>query len=78
MAHRPQAESLSSDSNWPADAQAERAAYDTRKAAALASGEHQPTGSELVGIDRGLADIHAVRFATDEQVAAVFARHRRP
>jgi predicted transcriptional regulator len=44
--------------------------------AALADGEYQPTDAELASIERGLADARAGRFATDEEVAAVFARFR--
>ncbi len=32
---------------------------------------------ELEGIERGLADAEAGRFATDEEVAALFAKARR-
>jgi predicted transcriptional regulator len=40
--------------------------------------EYTPTEAERAGIDRGLADAQAGRFATEEDVAAVFARCRRP
>ncbi len=33
---------------------------------------------DRAAIDRSLDDMRAGRFATDEQVAAVFGRHRRP
>lgn len=77
MPHRPLTDSLTRAASWPAEAQAELAAYAAEIEAALAAGEHIPTEAELAGIDRGLVDAHAGRFATDEQVAAVFARHRR-
>ena len=61
---------------WPAEAQAELAAYAEEIEARLTASTYRPTEAELAGIDRGLADARAGHFATDEQVAAVFARHR--
>jgi predicted transcriptional regulator len=37
-------------------------------------GEYQPTPEELAGIDRGLRAAAEGRFATDQQVEAVFAK----
>jgi predicted transcriptional regulator len=37
---------------------------------------YEPTPEELEGIDRGLAAADTGDFATDEELAAVFARHR--
>lgn len=69
-------EDFSRSSSWPPEAQAELAAYAAEIEAALAAGEYHPTDAELAGIDRGLADARVGRFATDEDVAAVFACHR--
>ena len=76
MAPRPLADTLSRAASWPVEAQVELAAYAAEIEAALVAGEYQPTEAELAGIDRGLADARAGRFATDDDVAAVFARFR--
>jgi predicted transcriptional regulator len=76
MPRHPLAETLARATSWPPEAQAELAAYAAEIEAALAAGEYQPTDTELAGIDCGLADARAGRFATDEELAAVFARHR--
>lgn len=39
-------------------------------------GEYEPTPEEFVGIDRGLRDAAEGRFATDQQVEAVFVKFR--
>lgn len=39
-------------------------------------GVYQPTPEELAGIDRGLRAAAEGRFATDQQVEAVFAKFR--
>jgi predicted transcriptional regulator len=41
------------------------------------SGEYQATPEELAGIDRGLADARAGRFATDEEVEEALVKFRR-
>jgi hypothetical protein len=38
--------------------------------------EYEPTPEELAGIDRGLRAAADGRFATDQQVEAVFAKFR--
>jgi predicted transcriptional regulator len=38
---------------------------------------YQATDEELAAIDRGLRDAAEGRFATDAEVEAVFAKHRR-
>ena len=77
MSPNPLTEALTRATTWPAEAQAELTAYAEEIEAGLTAGTYHPTDAELAGIDRGLADARAGRFATDEQVAAVFARHRR-
>ena len=76
MALRPFFETLSRTTSWPPEAQTELAGYAADIEAALAAGGYHPTDAELAGIDRGLADARAGRFATDEEVAAVHARQR--
>lgn len=39
-------------------------------------GEYEPAPDELAGIDRGLRAAAEGRFATDQQVEAVFAKFR--
>lgn len=39
-------------------------------------GEYHATSEELKAIDEGLADVRAGRFATEEEVEAVFAKFR--
>ena len=41
------------------------------------AGEYRATPEELAGIERGLADAHAGRFATDQQVEAALAGFRK-
>jgi hypothetical protein len=43
----------------------------------LRDAEYEPTPEELAGIDRGLRAAAEGRFATDQQVEAVFAKFRR-
>lgn len=40
------------------------------------SGAYHATAEERAGIERGLADVRAGRFATDEQVEAALAKFR--
>jgi hypothetical protein len=62
---------------WPAGAQDELAAIALDIDANLKDAEYEPTPTELEGIDRGLRDAAEGRFATDEQIEAVFAKFRR-
>jgi predicted transcriptional regulator len=41
------------------------------------TGEYRTTPVELAGIERGLADARAGRFATDQQVEAALAGFRK-
>ena len=61
---------------WPVEVQEELAEIAREIDAALQGGLYQATPEELAGIDRGLEDARAGRFATTEQVAAVFAKYR--
>jgi predicted transcriptional regulator len=61
---------------WPPEAQEELAQIALEIEAQLK--EDHPLGPEdLEAIDRGLQDAAEGRFATDEQVEAVFAKYRR-
>ena len=45
--------------------------------AELKGGVYQASAEELVGIDRGLKAAREGRFATDEEVEAVLAKHQK-
>jgi len=62
---------------WPEEAQEELAEIALQIDAGLRSGTYRATADELAGIDRGLRAAREGRFATDEEVEAVFAKHRR-
>jgi predicted transcriptional regulator len=63
--------------SWPQDAQEELAEIAFEIDARLEGGEYHATPEELAGIDRGLMAAQEGRFATDAEVDAVFAMHRR-
>jgi predicted transcriptional regulator len=62
---------------WPEAAQEELAAIAEEIDAGLAGGAYHATPDELDGIDRGLKAARDGRFAREEDVAAVFVKHRR-
>ena len=62
---------------WPDEAQAELAAIALEIDASVRGGVYHATKEELEGIDRGLRAAREGRFATDAEVEAVFAKHRR-
>jgi predicted transcriptional regulator len=62
---------------WPKEAQEELAEIALEIDTGLKGGVYHATAEELVGIDRGLKAAREGRFATDEQVEAVLAKHRR-
>lgn len=62
---------------WPETAQEELAAIALEIDATLTGGKYRATSEEVAGIDRGLKAAEEGRFATDEQVEAVFVKHRR-
>ena len=61
---------------WPPEAQDELAQIALEIEAQL-NGDYIATPEELEAIDRGLRDAAEGRFATEGQVAAVFAKYRR-
>jgi predicted transcriptional regulator len=61
---------------WPVEVQEELAVIAREMDAALKGGVYHATPEELAGIDRGLGDARAGRFATDADVASVFAKYR--
>jgi predicted transcriptional regulator len=62
---------------WPKEAQEELAEIALEIDAALRGGVYHATPEELDGIDRGLKAAREGRFATDKEIEAVFAKHRR-
>ena len=69
---------LTRAASWPVEAQDELARLAGEIEEELAAGAYRPTPEELAGINRGLSDVAAGRFATAAEVEAVFAKHRRP
>jgi predicted transcriptional regulator len=60
---------------WPLEDQEELAEY-AREIRGRRTGVYQLSEDERAGIERGLADMRAGRFATDEQIAAIFQKAR--
>jgi predicted transcriptional regulator len=60
---------------WPLEDQEELVQY-AREIRGRRTGVYELSGEERAGIERGLADMRAGRFATDEQIAAIFQRAR--
>ncbi|MFL9828306.1 hypothetical protein [Rhodoplanes sp. SY1] len=77
MTTRKLAAALARVETWPAAAQDQLADLAFEIEASLA-GPYEPTPEEQAGIDRGLADATAGRFASDAEVESVLARLRRP
>jgi predicted transcriptional regulator len=63
---------------WPEEAQEELAEIALDIGAGLRGRPYKATAEELAGIDRGLSAARAGRIASDEDVAAVLAKHRTP
>lgn len=61
---------------WPEEAQEELAEIALEIDASLKSGKYHATPEELAGIDRGMKAAREGRFATNEQIKAVFAKRR--
>jgi hypothetical protein len=61
---------------WPPEVQDELADFALELDAGFKSGDYEPTAEELAGIERGLRAAAEGRFATPQQVEAVFAKFR--
>jgi predicted transcriptional regulator len=70
-------EVLERTETWPPEAQEELAEIAREIDAGLKGGTTRATPEELAGIDRGLEAARDGRFATDEQIEAVLAKHSR-
>jgi hypothetical protein len=64
--------------SWPKEAQEELAEIAREMEAGLLGGTYHASAEELAGIDRGLKAARDGKFASEEDVEAVFAKHRRP
>ena len=62
--------------SWPTDAQQELIEVALEIEAELNQGRYRATPEELRGIDRGLNDARAGKFATEQDVADTFAKYR--
>jgi predicted transcriptional regulator len=60
---------------WPLEDQEELAEY-AREIRGRRTSVYRLSEDERSGIERGLADMRAGRFATDEQIAAIFQKAR--
>jgi len=60
---------------WPLEDQEELAEY-AREIRGRRTGVYKLSREERDGIERGLADMRAGRFATDERIAATFQKAR--
>ena len=63
--------------SWPEDAQQELAQVALEIEAELNQGDYIATPDELRGIDRGLSEAAAGKFAEAEEIEALFAKYRR-
>jgi predicted transcriptional regulator len=70
-------EALRRVESWPHAAQEELAEIALEIDAGLKGETYHATAEELAGIDRGLKAAREGRFATQEEVDAVLAKHRR-
>ena len=61
---------------WPEHAQDELAAIATDIDAGLHGGQYRASPEELAGIERGLADARAGRFAPRDEIDALLAKNR--
>jgi predicted transcriptional regulator len=61
---------------WPPETQNQLADFALELDAGLSDDIYEPTPEELAGIERGLRAAAEGRFATDQQVEAVFAKLR--
>ena len=63
--------------SWPDEAQEELAQIVSEIEAELNDSPYHPSPAELLGVARGLRDAAEGRFASPEEVEAVFAKYRR-
>ena len=69
-------ETLKHAQSWPNAAQQELIRYAEEIEAALRGGVYHPTDEERAGIDRGIASAHAGNYASEQDIAALFTKHR--
>ncbi|MBI4093562.1 hypothetical protein HY417_01230 [Candidatus Kaiserbacteria bacterium] len=62
---------------WPKEVQVELAEIAREMDAQLSGGVYHASPDELEGIDRGLKDANEGLFASNKEIEATFAKHRR-
>jgi predicted transcriptional regulator len=77
MASKTLNEAMRRVESWPEAAQEELAEIALEIDARVKGGRYHASPDELARIDRGLEAARNGRFATDEEVEAVFLKHRR-
>ncbi len=63
--------------SWPDEAQDELAEIVAEIEAEVKASPYEASPAELLGVERGLRDAAEGKFASPEQVEAVFAKYRR-
>jgi predicted transcriptional regulator len=76
MASKSLKEAIRRAETWPEEAQEQLAEIAFEIDAELKGGTYHATREELAGIDRGLKAAREGRFATNEEVEAVFTKRR--
>jgi predicted transcriptional regulator len=76
MAIKTLAEAMKRVETWPAEAQEALAGIALEIDATIQGGQYHATEEELAGIDSGLAAVRHGQIASQERVAAVFAKHQ--
>jgi len=77
MTNKALSEVIERAKSWPDEAQEELAAIARDLDAGLRGDVYYPSEEEIAGIERGLRAAEEGRFATEQEVEAVFAKHRR-
>jgi hypothetical protein len=76
MKTKPLTDILERVETWPPHVQDELAAFARELDAGVNGDEYPPTAEELAGIDRGLRDADAGRFAAEAEIEAAFTKFR--
>jgi predicted transcriptional regulator len=77
MTNKALSEVIERAKSWPHEAQEELAAIARDLDAGLRGDVYYPSEEEIAGIERGLRAAEEGRFATEEEVEAVFSKYRR-
>jgi len=77
MTNKALSEVIERAKSWPDEAQEELSAIARDMDAGVRGDVYYPTEEEIAGIERGLRAAEEGRFATEQEVEAVFAKHKR-